>query len=188
MTLWRIPSDLIALVISTVEAQKDLHSLSLVSHFCRRSTFPLIYHTITIERVSRFQEFVELIESENENSIMLLSRAIRCFVFQRSKSIDDYREIADRVATDRFLALIPRFSGLEHLTWDMERPENLVMFEALHAGCPGLRSVKLRGYMPTTQMYCFRNLSHIDVQVVCAGKTCFSLLAIAEALYTRKHY
>lgn len=187
MTIWHLPGDLIALVIAAVEARQDLYSFSLVSRFCRRSAFPLIHHTIAIENGSQIKKLIERVESENEESILLLSRVVRCLVFPPSKSINDSGEIAARVASDRFLALIPLFSGLEHLTWDIDPPENQVMFEALHAECPRLRSVKLRPYTPTKQMYCFRNLSHIDVRVVFVGKTSFSLIAIAEDMHARKH-
>jgi hypothetical protein len=141
----RFPNEILVLLVAFTNDQETLSAISLVSRLFHRLAFPLAHHTVCFQRASRVEEFVEIVLSEREEAPLRISQTLRRLVFHNE--LNCVEETLYKILVDQFRAIIPKLSGLEHLTWNVsDYPEEPTLFTDFQHWCPNLRSIEMYAY------------------------------------------
>jgi hypothetical protein len=143
----RFPNEIIVLLIGFIIDQETLSAISLVSRLFHRLAFPLAHHTVCFERATRVEDFISIVLSEKEEAPLRISQALRCLVFHNELNCVEELEQLDENLVEQFRAIIPKLSGLEHLTWNVsDYPKDPTLFTDFQHWCPSLRSIEMYAY------------------------------------------
>lgn len=147
MAFWRLPEEILGLVINRVQDREDLLTISLVSHLFYRFTFPLIHHTTVLQTVKRIVEFIELVKLKTDNGRTQISQVIHCLIFHQDLgNVLGGVPLLEEQLVLELQSIVPHLAGLHHLTWAIaDSPINPTIFEDFRRWCPKLRSIHLRG-------------------------------------------
>jgi hypothetical protein len=141
-----LPNEVLALCITCTEDTDTLLVLSLVSRLFHLLVFPLIHHTVSFKQAWRIKAFTETVKSEEENSLLRISQALRWLIFdsELNESSPLSGTPIDKDLIVEFRSIIPKLIKLEHLRWGVEFYHgSTALFPDFQHWCPQLRSLEI---------------------------------------------
>lgn len=134
-----LPNEVFALIFCYPIPLPDLATSSLVCRTWRVLAFPHLYHTVRLSHPTHLKRLIKMFGSENAISALSISTCLKGLVITKN-----YSKIIYMLGLDSLKKIIPRLSGLRHLSWEAPLlPRDLRIFKMFQRRCYKLDSIHL---------------------------------------------
>ncbi|KAG8785092.1 hypothetical protein FRC12_017990 [Ceratobasidium sp. 428] len=159
-----LPNEVLGIILELTE---NISAVSLVSRQFYQVAFPLVHRTLVLSHDTRVKAFVDRVSSEEDNSSLRISQALRCLIVSEKCYTGLF---GDSLVLAQFRDIIPQLVNLELLSWRTLQQLNAIsLLTDFQRYCTKLRSLGLKAIprqllADNTKIFGFRNLTQLAVE------------------------